>query len=183
MARAITNFSEMKTADRAFSGCLLDPFLEDLCMKAHCLLLLAFLAAGVLATGCGKSTESAGKGPTSAAEPGPAPAKAAFTGTAQELAKQFSEDKPGFNKKYKDQIVEVDGEVMDPKFTPIAFSLYGHEPKDGPTIVISCYPGKASMAKMADLTAKKKVKVRGKVAARDSMPFGVEIIECDITDK
>ena len=146
----------------------------------------ALVVGCLLSAGCGRSADTgSAKGPSGTAgtgTTGKAPAgKPAFSGTAEDFAKEFAKDKDAYDKKYNDQMVELQGMVMDPKMAPTAFGMYGYEPKDGPTVLIGCYYAPASAAKVKDLAMKQEIKIRGKVAARGN-PF-VEIADCEILEK
>jgi hypothetical protein len=140
---------------------------------------MGFIAVCLLSAGCAKSAPSGAAKDTGGPDKGAA-AKPLFTGSAEDLAKEWAKDKDGFGKKYKDQIVQVQGEVMDPKLGPGSFSIKAYDPPEGATIIFSCYYPKG---KSADLASKQKVKIQGKVISRNVNPVGPEIIDCDILEK
>ena len=153
-------------------------------------LALALLTSAMLAGGCDKGSTtpantqaSGGPGKEPAPSKEAAPAKADFSLTSEQIAKEFETDKDAALKKYKDKWVEVEGpmeSVLVLFSGDVNIRLVGFQanPNKFDFHSVRGIPPEAEREKLKGLTRGQKVKLKGKVE-RDLGGF-IDLVPCEI---
>jgi hypothetical protein len=160
------------------------------CSSRFFVLAFAAMAGAALASGCDKasttpsnSNASGGRLKDTAPVKETASAKADFSLTSEQLAKEFETDKGVADAKYKGKMIEVEGPLKDVMISPsgdITFRLVGFKADDGkPGHTICGVPPAAEKEKIKNLTEGQKIKFKGECKGESSGMF-VDLLKCEI---
>jgi hypothetical protein len=159
-------------------------------LRSRFVLALALLASAALAGGCNKGPDTpagmqTSNGPGKESSPGKeeTSAKADFTLTSEQLAKEFETDKEAALKKYKDKWVEVEGPMENVMVLPsgdVNIRLVGFQanPDKFDFHSVRGIPPETERERLKGLTKGQKVKLKGKVE-RDLGGF-IDLVPCEI---